>query len=374
MASKINPRKIATPLYIAMANSLHQRIDAGVYRADHKLPTEKELAEEFKVAIMTVRQGVGLLVQKGLVERRQGKGTFVRSVTDPRKNIALLFGPNLSDEPTHYYRAVLKRIQKEARENGWTYRDYDGLNDYSDLQPAFENLSNQQKEALISDSCHLPFSGIIELSPPPVSAIPAQLENLPKVQMSYSSLESDITVDFHHFGLVCSRQLARLGCKNLFFFNTQWSWESQDISEIGILEGAKEYGLPSPAIHVEHRKNQGYEMEKNFYLTFKNLLIKWTNSANKAHVPDGFIFNDDIALRSVAPALAEFRTLLPRPFKVATFGNEDVRFHYGFPTVRYELSPKRIAETLISTLEKRMAGIARTVKTKKIRGSLFLEK
>jgi GntR family transcriptional regulator len=43
-----------------------------------RLPGERELAREFGVSRMTVRQALGSLAARGLVERGVGRGTFVR--------------------------------------------------------------------------------------------------------------------------------------------------------------------------------------------------------------------------------------------------------------------------------------------------------
>lgn len=50
----------------------------GTYPPGSALPTEERLAAEFGVSKATVRQAVGALVDRGLVVRRQGKGTFVQ--------------------------------------------------------------------------------------------------------------------------------------------------------------------------------------------------------------------------------------------------------------------------------------------------------
>ncbi len=44
-----------------------------------RLPSERDLAEQFAVSRMTLRQAVSLLVEEGVLERRVGSGTFVSS-------------------------------------------------------------------------------------------------------------------------------------------------------------------------------------------------------------------------------------------------------------------------------------------------------
>ncbi|MEM1209524.1 MAG: GntR family transcriptional regulator [Planctomycetota bacterium] len=64
----------------------HKRISAelmdaireGAYRPGDRLPTERELSEQYGVHRMTVRQATATLVRAGLVERRRPLGIFVR--------------------------------------------------------------------------------------------------------------------------------------------------------------------------------------------------------------------------------------------------------------------------------------------------------
>ena len=60
----------------------------GTFVAGSKLPSERELAERFEVSRPSLREAMGNLQAKGLVERKQGGGTFVSkqlnaAVTDP---------------------------------------------------------------------------------------------------------------------------------------------------------------------------------------------------------------------------------------------------------------------------------------------------
>ncbi len=65
------------PLYHKVSTVLRSRIVDGTYAEGEQMPTEDLLTLEFKVSKATVRQAVGELVQSGLVQRKQGKGTFV---------------------------------------------------------------------------------------------------------------------------------------------------------------------------------------------------------------------------------------------------------------------------------------------------------
>jgi GntR family transcriptional regulator len=65
------------PLYQQVRELLLARIAAGVWRPAESLPGEQTLAEELGVSHGTVRKALDSLEAENLIERRQGKGTFV---------------------------------------------------------------------------------------------------------------------------------------------------------------------------------------------------------------------------------------------------------------------------------------------------------
>lgn len=66
-----------TPVYIKIHNALRQSIEEGKWRIGERIPSERELAIQFSVSRMTLRQAVQTLVEEGLLERRVGSGTFI---------------------------------------------------------------------------------------------------------------------------------------------------------------------------------------------------------------------------------------------------------------------------------------------------------
>lgn len=70
-------RESATSLYEQIARQLLQEIRQGAFGPTGKLPSEAELVERFAVSRVTIRLALGKLGDDGVVERKQGKGTYV---------------------------------------------------------------------------------------------------------------------------------------------------------------------------------------------------------------------------------------------------------------------------------------------------------
>lgn len=67
--------------YLQLADLLKERILDGVYRCGEKIPSEAALSREHGLALMTVRQAVGVLVERGLLDRVPGRGTYVKELS-----------------------------------------------------------------------------------------------------------------------------------------------------------------------------------------------------------------------------------------------------------------------------------------------------
>lgn len=66
-------------LYLQIKETLIQRIQEKIWLPNKLIPTEQELMKEFEVSRTTIRQAISMMVQDGLLERQQGRGTIVKS-------------------------------------------------------------------------------------------------------------------------------------------------------------------------------------------------------------------------------------------------------------------------------------------------------
>jgi len=70
-------RSEGIPIYVQIREALRAEITREVLKRGEKLPSENELASQFKVSRMTIRESIEDLVDEGLIYRRHGVGTFV---------------------------------------------------------------------------------------------------------------------------------------------------------------------------------------------------------------------------------------------------------------------------------------------------------
>jgi GntR family transcriptional regulator, transcriptional repressor for pyruvate dehydrogenase complex len=66
-----------TKLFEQITEQIEQQILRGDLQSGDRLPTERELAEQFHASRTAVREAMKILAQKGLLEMRPGRGTIV---------------------------------------------------------------------------------------------------------------------------------------------------------------------------------------------------------------------------------------------------------------------------------------------------------
>lgn len=67
--------------YLYISNDIRNKILNGTFKANEKLPSEKEICEAYDVSKMTVKQAFDILVTEGLIIKRRGAGSFVKDLS-----------------------------------------------------------------------------------------------------------------------------------------------------------------------------------------------------------------------------------------------------------------------------------------------------
>lgn len=81
------------PSYVPIYDMLYADIINGVYEPGSQLPGETVLAEKYGVSRNTLRQALTILVEDGLIEKVQGRGTFITYYKEKREVMNAMFNP-----------------------------------------------------------------------------------------------------------------------------------------------------------------------------------------------------------------------------------------------------------------------------------------
>ncbi|MBB4980376.1 MULTISPECIES: GntR family transcriptional regulator [Streptomyces] len=117
MAAHETPASGRELKFRALMAELRRGILDGTWPPGSKLPTERALATETGLSVTTVRRAYEDLVALGLVERRQGAGTFSAHRPERDRADRRIVGVLVPDT-TFYYPRVLQGIEKELAAAG----------------------------------------------------------------------------------------------------------------------------------------------------------------------------------------------------------------------------------------------------------------
>ena len=113
-----------SPIYQQIIMHFESRIFDGTLQAGSRIPPTSELARSFAVNPETVQTALKRLMERGLVERRRGAGTFVRKGIKGR-TAAIVFGENnFTRIDRSFFNILLKCLMRRLPAAGWDFRHF----------------------------------------------------------------------------------------------------------------------------------------------------------------------------------------------------------------------------------------------------------
>src|SRR5881227_3198078 len=108
------------PLYLMARDAVREAIDAGLFAPGEQMPSTKELSQQLSVSLVTAHRALQELVSSGILQRSQGKGTFVHqryfdrknTISDTRLGLVFHAEASLAD---YYHSQVLEGIRQAAQ-------------------------------------------------------------------------------------------------------------------------------------------------------------------------------------------------------------------------------------------------------------------
>ncbi|MHC4443303.1 MAG: LacI family DNA-binding transcriptional regulator, partial [Planctomycetota bacterium] len=174
----------STKLHRHVAQTLRQRLIKGEMVGGAKLPSLREMAEEFGVSTMTIRQAINLLENEGHLYRVSSAGAYVRPTTHEKKPTVKMVAFATVHLGSPFEIEIARSVEKACQQKGWAVQIF---NAHSDTELETRNMLRLTKSnshgAIILHTCdpknvqilqdlrtaHFPFV-LVDRSPPGINA------------------------------------------------------------------------------------------------------------------------------------------------------------------------------------------------------------
>lgn len=235
------------PKYLRIANVLRREIADNVYRDGDTLPTEENIRHRFGVSRQTVRQAMALLDDDGLVERRQGSGTFVRHGARRRSGVVTV-GVITTYITDYIFPSIVRGIESQLSEAGCIMNLSATYNMVSRERMILERMEQQVVDGLIVEGTKT------ALPNPNLPFYRSLLErNIPVVfiNSSYQQLSRkvEVVMDDYQGGCLGAESLINQGHRALYGV-----FKRDDVQGMeryrGFMDRVTESGISIPDSHV----------------------------------------------------------------------------------------------------------------------------
>lgn len=318
-----------------MRESLAQRTarmlerHAGQMDAGARLPSEQDLAERFQVSIRTVREAVGQLVACGILDRRHGSGTFVR--TRPPQAIAIRVDMDLGHPGTSFfYLRIASQCQKRLEELGYDVRTF-----YAQTPPGV-NPESTAFSGLLSDIRAGRFQGLVQISQTG-STLPPTAVPIPVAGTTTGSSHG-VRIDRFRAFDEAVRWLRGQGRRKVGILRLSLDG-SHDPEVEGLLDSLSRNGFQVPPENVVSCGHPA--LERGPVRPFDRL---WAGCRGQI---DALVVTDDLVFRDALPALLATGRSLPSDLTVVAHSNRGSGIQAPFSCALIETDPDEFAEALV---------------------------
>ncbi|MFC1483506.1 GntR family transcriptional regulator [Candidatus Neomarinimicrobiota bacterium] len=308
-----------TPLYRQIIEDIEGKITSGELKSGDRIASQKQLAEQYGVSLITVKMALAHLANRGLVFSRVGKGSFVSQA--PMSTVATnqnSIGLVIRDLNNPFFSLIIKSVEGKATELGFNLM----ITSSSDLE--------EREEAQIAHFRQIGVNGMIIASmghhhKATNGILQIQKEQFPFVMVSYVQNEdiSYIGTDHVYGAYIATEHLIKLGYQRIGYISTEKGDTVGSLRKKGYVKALNEYGhTPNeediyrlPFVGVWNQYQAGYDVGVHF-------------AELKDHPNAIFAFNDLSALGFEQALLAHG---LRVPEDVAIVGFDDIESNLVAP-------------------------------------------
>lgn len=319
------------PLYRQIAEQI--RTSLADKRPGDRLHTEMEYAKKFDASVFTIRQAVNELIQDGLIEKRQGSGTFISAKSPPQKHVAVLLDVDITSENlSPSFIKLAHETRKALRKLGLPSRPYLG-----ELPLGIEPTGLTCQD-LLDDIAMDRISGVISSftrrSPEWTDIL--RNKNIPVIDPEYFHIDRRNIHREQEFLRAAFEYFIKRGRKHVALLIWESPTDGLYFFSKSFLCLAREYGLHADPHFMDNSAN-GWEKG----MAWERFRDIWRCKKEK---PDALIIGDDMLFEDCQKAILELEIEIPKMMDVVVHSSDAVQLNPQFPVFNWQLQIKAIAE------------------------------
>jgi len=342
-------------LYEQIAEELKNKILSGEYVKDQKLPTENDLAQEYKVSRITSKRALEELKKEGLIYRVRGSGSFVNEIDEEllqmtraramntARAIAIIMPKHVSESS---FAQSINGAVKVFEKAGYYSVIHSGVKNADDEKKIIKKMYDDGIGGIIyypvSDRENYTLLNSLFLDNYPIVTIDKYFESLPI---------SNVVADNYNGGRIATEYLIKLGHEKIGFVSDLSIESTTSIRNryFGYAKALKAHGKYEKEDVVKagftdeyHRSHQ----EKQYETIINELL--------KSEVTGIIAVNDLVATYLMRTAI-NMGVLVPEDLSIIGFDDLEMSKHLQVPltTIRQDFDKigQSAAELIIDIIE-----------------------
>jgi GntR family transcriptional regulator of arabinose operon len=305
------PGASGTPKYERLRQYFVEEVLAGRLKPGDMLPTEQQLADTYAIARSTVRQALATLQRDGLIERIQGKGTFIHEDARVRSRPDLdVFALVLPETQSAFYPSLQRSFDEAAGR----------VHNQILVCQSNNNLDRQGNVILQLIDKEVAGVAIVPVTIPPTPVY--QIRQLQKAEIPVVFCHRRVegvrapllAIPFREVGRLAGRALVERGHRRVAFFAPHLSE-----SAVGYLEGLLDV-LPPGGVTAEHRVIFGPESVPDPEVHEPEMLAALSAVVNHPERPTAIFTTFDSAAELIYLLLLRLGLRVPEDISLIGFG------------------------------------------------------
>ncbi|WP_309386245.1 LacI family DNA-binding transcriptional regulator [Cerasicoccus frondis] len=334
------------------------------YGPGMKLPTAQQLAAQFGVTLTTLDRALAKLETRSVITRRQGSGIYVSNgLLD--KRIGLVFGRNIFRfGSSAFYLLLLQECERAAEIGNYQFslflspKQYNTPIEAGQFNPELDTALKQRKlDGLLAceinnDNYELWLAN----------------QNIPTVALAPSKHFPTVGIDSNQLIEHSVAHLAAQGCRT--------------VGLLGILSrhyeyftaATQKYGIKikqEAVIHPEDEKDPPFDVHEQLGREWISKCLECCGG--KKNLPDGMVVTDDLLARGACLQMKEYGIRIGEDLKIVSHANKgslSLEYWEDHITIA-EIDPAQMVSEMFQILDKLMDGKKLTRKKTNIQASLI---